>query len=385
MELVGYFPHVPPSASAYGVTCTPTLFRTGSLTMTESAVPNEHCTPSHSYYAANFTGMGLKFSGQASLPLSLAQTWHYRTMSKYSAQHTNRMGFAKKYPLAARTAVIMLWLVALIMLFRIIEAVLYHDVLGLDAHAYWLAGQGELEYGRRPMQKDAYLYSPAFRTVISPLVLLPWTLFLPLWICLEAALLVWLLKPLRAVWAIPIFLLCLPELLAGNIYIFLAGAAVIGIQKPVAWAFPILTKVTTGVGLLWFAVRGEWWQVLKAVGGLFLIVTVLYLVNPAEWHAWVRFLFEHREGTMDGQTIFFLRCLLAVVLVVVGARKHWPWLIAPAMVLASPVLVGLIPFSMLAAIPRLARLPRHDVDCSNLQLSKAADTTAGSAETARNP
>lgn len=126
-----------------------------------------------------------------------------------------------------------------------------------------------------------------------------------------------------------IFLLCMPEPVVGNIYILLAAAAVVGMKKLLAWSFPILTKLPAGVGLLWFAVRGEGWRVLQAAGALSLIVVVSCLLDPRQWHAWVR-------------------C----------------WLIAPARALACPALWGPAPLTMLAAIPWLTRLPGQDVERS---------------------
>lgn len=266
--------------------------------------------------------------------------------------------FSEKYPMATRLALVLFWFLGLLTAYISFRAATVSGVLGQDAHAYWFAAQGELVYSRVPGQKDAYLYSPVFLSVIRPLAMLPWPLFLAVWIGLETAVLVWLVRPLRARWAIPIFLLCLQELVVGNIYAFLAGAAVIGMRSPALWSLPILTKVATGVGLLWFAVRGEWRRLLHGTGAVALIVAISYALEPAQWQAWIHFLLNNREGTPDNTISFILRCSLAVVLVVVGARKNWPWLIAPAMVLASPVLVGLIPLTLLAAIPRLS-IPRE--------------------------
>ena len=53
-------------------------------------------------------------------------------------------------------------------------------------------------------------------------------------------------------------LLAVVELSGGNISLLLAVAMVIGFRWPAAWAFVILTKVTPGIGLLWFAVRRAW-------------------------------------------------------------------------------------------------------------------------------
>lgn len=283
-------------------------------------------------------------------------------MGKYSGTLVTSAGapanrwseFAFKYPQFMRLAVILIWLLGLFFAFLTLRATIFGNAVGQDTHAYWLAAQGQLEYGRAPGQKDAYLYSPVFIAIIRPMAMLPWPPFLALWVCLEAAVLVWLLKPLRLRWSIPVFLLCLPELVVGNIYILLAAAAVVGLQKPAVWCFPILTKVTAGVGLLWFAARGEWRRLLYGVGGLALIVFISYALDPTGWQAWLQFLFEHREGTPDSRTSFFLRCLLAIALVVIGARKQWPLFIAPAMILASPVLVGTIPWTILASVPRLS-------------------------------
>lgn len=282
-------------------------------------------------------------------------------MTKYADPFADMTWFAKKYPSASRLALVLFWGLAIFTAVRTILAVLQNDVFGQDTHAYWLAAQGELTYERAPGQRDAYLYSPVFITAIRPFALLPWPAFHALWICLEAGVLLWLLRPLPMRWAAPFFLISLPELAVGNIYLLLAAAAVLGMQQPVAWSFPILTKVTVGIGLAWFAVRGEWRRFLQGLGGLALIVGVSYAFEPGAWQAWLHFLLDNREGTPDSQISFYVRCAIAALLVVVGARKQWPSLLAPAMVLASPVLVGPIPYMMLAAIPRLARLSAYKV------------------------
>ncbi|MDE8667147.1 glycosyltransferase family 87 protein [Pseudarthrobacter sp. H3Y2-7] len=286
-------------------------------------------------------------------------------------------GFTCKYPSATRLAVVLLWLLGILTAYLSIRGAVVGTILGQDAHAYWLAAQSELVYDRAPGQRDAYLYSPAFVAAIKPLATLSWPFFLVIWICLEAAILIWLVKPLQLRWSAPIFLLCLPELMVGNIYILLAGSAVVGMYRPAAWGFPILTKLTAGVGLLWFAARGEWSRFIEGIGGLTLVVIVLYALEPTQWQAWMQFLFEQRDGTPDSQTSFVLRCLLAALLVAIGAWKQRPWLIAPAMVLASPVLVGLIPLTMLAAIPRLNRLARLDANLSGPSLPRGRHMTKG--------
>jgi hypothetical protein len=261
--------------------------------------------------------------------------------------------FARKFPLLTRSVPIVLWALGLEALFVAVRHIVTGNALGQDSHAYWLAAQGELSYGASPGQRDAYLYSPAFAAVIRPLALLPWPLFCAAWFAIEAAAMVWLVRPLRARWAIPVCLLCLPELVVGNIYILLAAATVVGMRRPAAWSFAVLTKVTTGVGLLWFAARGDWKRLIQGSAATVLIVVVSYTVDPTAWSDWIQFLLANRSGTPDSEISFVVRCLIAVTLVVIGARKQWPFLVAPAMVLASPVLVSFVPWTILIAVPRL--------------------------------
>lgn len=263
--------------------------------------------------------------------------------------------FATKFPLLTRSVPFVLWSLGLVAVFVSVRHLVTGNAMGQDSHAYWLAAQGELSYGTSPGQRDAYLYSPAFAAVIWPLALLPWPVFCAAWFAIEAVALAWLVKPLRAGWAIPVALMCLPELVVGNIYILLAAAAVVGMQRPAAWSFAVLTKVTTGVGLLWFACRGEWKKLLQGVGATVLIVAVSYAFDPKAWSDWLQFLFENRSGTPDSGASFVVRCAIAVALIVIGARKQWPFLVAPAVVLASPVLVSVVPWTVLIAIPRLLR------------------------------
>ena len=168
-------------------------------------------------------------------------------------------------------------------------------------------------------------------------------------ILFEASVLVWLLKPLQLKWSIPLFLLCVPELVNRNIFILLAASAVIGLRKPALFAFPVLTKITTGVGLIWFVARREWKRLFQGIGASVAIVAVAYVLDPAAWQAWVGFLLDN-YGTQDGAISFLLRCVAAAALVAVGARKQWPWLIAPAMVLAAPIF-ALPTLTILMALP----------------------------------
>ncbi|WP_138444967.1 glycosyltransferase family 87 protein [Sinomonas susongensis] len=261
--------------------------------------------------------------------------------------------FAARYPLVVRAAAILIWPLSLMAIFVSVRHFVLGGQIGQDSHAYWLAARGSVLYQASPGERDAYLCSPAFALLVKPLALLPWPAFQAAWFALESAAAWWLVRPLRLRWALPVLLLCLPELIVSNIYILLAVSAVVGLRRPAAWSFPILTKVAPGVGLLWFAGRGEWRRLLEGVAFTAVIVGISYALEPQAWQGWVEFLVYNRNGTPDSSLSFFMRSCVALALVFYGARKRWPFLIAPAMILASPVLTPVIPFTILVAVPRL--------------------------------
>ena len=261
--------------------------------------------------------------------------------------------FAHRFPLVAKAAPFILWIPALAALNMIVRHFLSDATWGQDSHAYWLAAQGSFEYGTRPGQPDAYLYSPAFLQIIRPVALLPWPAFSLLWTLFLAAVLFWLIRPLPLRFAVPVAVTCLPELIVGNIYLLLGAAAALAVRRSGVWAFPILTKVTTGVGLLWHVARRDWRGAAWGAGVTALIVLVSALISPQEWIDWIRFLITNRSNTPDSTVSFVLRCLTALALTLMAARKGWAFLLAPAVMLAAPVFTGPLPLMTLVAVPRL--------------------------------
>ena len=104
---------------------------------------------------------------------------------------------------------------------------------------------------RASASTPTYLYSPAFAQFLSPLYVLPFEAFFVLWTVASVVVLYWLVRP----WPWALLILFLPwtyELFVGQVHLFIAAAIVLGFRWPALWAFNILTKVTPGVGLLWF-------------------------------------------------------------------------------------------------------------------------------------
>lgn len=230
---------------------------------------------------------------------------------------------------------------------------------GQDARAYWAAPLDGPYVPGSVGQESAYLYSPAFLVAVSPLRLLPWPVFVAVWTVILLAALLWMVRPTLF---LPAMLLTLPELWGGNITILLAAAIVLGFRYPGAWAFAFLTKVTPGVGVIWFAVRREWLGLGIAVAGTALVVGVTALLTPDLWREWFVLLASSTDSsTVPGSVPvpLALRLPVAVLLIVWAARRGFRWLVPIGVLLAMPVLWwGSL--SMLAASVALHRLPLEE-------------------------
>ena len=103
----------------------------------------------------------------------------------------------------------------------------------------------------------------------------------------------------------------------------------------------LLTKITPGIGLLWFVVRREWRNLGIALGATAAIVVVSFVVWPSAWTAWGEVLARvaGRDGTWAAVPIpFVVRLPFAVALVVWGARTERRWTVPVAGMLALPAL-----------------------------------------------
>ena len=128
---------------------------------------------------------------------------------------------------------------------------------GVDARAYWGVDLAHPYTDSAVGELSNYLYSPAFAQLLAPFSALPFEVFFVLWTAVSVVILVWLVKPWP--WVVPMLLLPIVyELCVGNIHFLLAAAFVVVLRAPAVWAFPLLTKITPGVGIVWHVVRGQW-------------------------------------------------------------------------------------------------------------------------------
>lgn len=223
----------------------------------------------------------------------------------------------------------------------------------VDAFAYWSTAHGPM-YGQSAGAMGAYVYSPAFAQILTPIAILPWPLFVTIWTGLNFAALWWLVGR----WSLPSMLfLPIPfEIISGNVHLFYAVAIILGFRTAAPWALMLLTKVTPGVGLLWFAVRREWRALLVAVGITAAAAIVSALLDPSAWRQWLGIL--QASSSTPATVGWFVpvplvpRLPIGVVLAIIAAASNRRWLLPFAVVAAMPVF-WLNSLAVLAAVPRL--------------------------------
>jgi hypothetical protein len=211
---------------------------------------------------------------------------------------------------------------------------------GGDAHAYWAAQFPDPYAGSAVDQRDAYLYSPAFLHALTPLRWLPAELFHIVWTIGLAAIVVWLAGPvIAAIVLVPTpFSPVFTEIWFGNISLLLAVVAARGLHFPAFWALAILTKVTPGVCLLWFAVRREWSKLAMALAVTAGIALVSFALAPDAWFSWVRLLAASSDVASEAHVPnLAIRIAVAAALIVIGALRSEPRVLPPAIIIALPV------------------------------------------------
>jgi hypothetical protein len=215
----------------------------------------------------------------------------------------------------------------------------------VDAYAYWSTRSGDFYASAQTGRIGAYLYSPAFAQLLTPLVVLPLAAFTALWTAINCAA-VWVIFGRYALASL-LFLPIPFEIISGNVHLLYAVAIVIGFRWPAAWALMLLTKVTPGIGLLWFAGRREWRPMFLALAATGVIAAVSYLLDQASWARWIELL-SFGAGTAGGGSLttvgYYIpvpllpRLVLAAVVVLFASLTDRRWLVPVAVVLALPVI-----------------------------------------------
>jgi hypothetical protein len=231
--------------------------------------------------------------------------------------------------------------------------------IGWDAASYWrldletlyASASGSL------IAPQGFRYSPAFAQAIAPLGALSWEAFLAVYIAAMLACAAWLAH--RSTWLVLILPPVIIELWFGNIHLFLAVAMVGGLRWPALWAFPLLTKVTPGIGVLWFAFRREWRSVWVALGVTGSVVLVSYLLAPDLWREWVSALAQMSALPQPNSLMYpslALRLPVAIVVLWWGAKRDHRWTVPVAGLMAMPT-IWVMSWAVLAGAVALSAHP----------------------------
>lgn len=227
--------------------------------------------------------------------------------------------------------------------------------LGFDAYAYWSIDPAD-PYATGVGGLGAFNYTPPLARLFQAFGVLDWLTFLWLWLALMVGTVIWLGdRSSRVLWLLAFPPVAL-ELYHGNVHLFIAAAIALGFRYPWTWAFVILTKVTPGVGLVWFLVRREWRSLAIGLGATAAIVAVSVVVDRPLWESWIGLL----QTTPDGGSVaqvhipipLWLRIPASIALVAWGGLTDRRWTVPLAAACALPVL-WISGFAICAAMVRI--------------------------------
>ena len=209
----------------------------------------------------------------------------------------------------------------------------------IDAQAWWHIDLANLYSGmHQPGLIGAFRYSPAIAWLFLPSSWLSWPALIAAFVALNGLALVAMTgrKALLFLIAFPPVLL---ELVNGNISLFMALAVWGGMRWPGTWAFILLTKVTPGVGVLWFAGRRDWRGLAIALGFTAAIVAIGFAIAPGLWLDWFQSLtLAAAAPTSPGVPPLVLRLPIAAGLAFWAGRTGRAWVVPIAVFLALPIL-----------------------------------------------
>jgi hypothetical protein len=235
--------------------------------------------------------------------------------------------------------------------------------VGFDALSYYLYTIDD-PYWITHGTMGSFVYSPVIARLFQATSLLAFWQFLWLWLGVLLATAIWL-GGRRWLWVLAFPPVAL-ELYHGNVHLLIAAAIALGFRYPAAWAFVLLTKVTPGVGLLWFAVRREWRSLAIALGVTGVLVAISLVVDFRLWGEWIEKQLQVSLARPPAQPQIEIPLLIrlpaAALLVIWGARTNRKWTVPASAALAMPVL-WIAAFSVIVAVlaidrPELQPRPR---------------------------
>jgi hypothetical protein len=118
---------------------------------------------------------------------------------------------------------------------------------------------------------------------------------------------------------------------------------VVGFRASAAWVVLPLTKLTTGINLLWPVLRRDWKTLLVTVAVGVVIVLISIAIQGIDlWRAWIEHLLVRMGRPEAGGALIdisiWLRLPIAIVVLVWAALTSRRWAVPIAVTLAMPLL-----------------------------------------------
>jgi len=237
-----------------------------------------------------------------------------------------------------------------------------------DAYTFWVAWRDGHLYPRHWEPVSEYVYSPAFVQLLWPWMQLAWPLANAVWTALQTVALIWMLGPIGALVALAF---PIPSLAGhgtavfaaidkGNPMVLTAAAITLGLTRwPGSFAYVLLTKVSAGIGILYFLVRREWRALGLALGTTLAIAVVSALFSSGLWVEWGRLLYgavstSGSAGALSKEEFMPLplavRGVIGVGVVALAGAGGWLWAVPIGCFLALPD-IHLGGYAVLTAVP----------------------------------
>lgn len=163
---------------------------------------------------------------------------------------------------------------------------------------------------------------------------------------------------------IPLVTIPVADIAHGNIHVLLGAVAVFGLRYPALWSFALLSKITPGIGLIWFVARREWRSLAIGLAVTSAITLASFVYSPRDWFAWATLL---RDSTTMQVPLWvlpiplFVRLPIAAAFVWWGAKTNRPWVVPVAVGFAIPMPYVSMAAVMICALGARRTLGHHPV------------------------
>jgi hypothetical protein len=228
---------------------------------------------------------------------------------------------------------------------------------GLDAKTFYAVDPANPYINPVLYSAGGFHYAPAAAQALWVAQSLPWPVFHTAFVGMELGALAILVGPPLAVLLVAVQApLIWTDVEWANINLAVAVLVALGLRRPYLWAPVLLTKVTPGIGLVWFIVRRDWSSLAIAAGVTTAIAGISFALGGLNvWLDWYRLVLRGNDSVADQYSAIpvLLRVALGVGIVAWGAITDRAWAVPLAAAVSVPILDP--GFVLVLGIVRLTR------------------------------